>query len=118
MLSLNSRIDSVSFNIGKEMPDEMKKIYVYDTSTYFRNVYNDRWIMEELTKQMIKGVDQSSVISENLIDSPFLGPIGPNQLSSGVKTLILINKDSKHIFNASNCGDNCAKWLLKIAEKK
>ena len=22
------------------------------------------------------------------------------------------------IFNASTCGDNCAKWLLKIAENK
>lgn len=22
------------------------------------------------------------------------------------------------IFNASNCGDNCAKWILKLAEDK
>lgn len=22
------------------------------------------------------------------------------------------------IYNTSNCGDNCAKWLLKIAEEK
>ena len=22
------------------------------------------------------------------------------------------------MFNASTCGDNCAKWLLKIAEKE
>ena len=40
------------------------------------------------------------------------------KLSGGVKTLILINNDSDHIFNASACGDNCAKWLLKIGEKK
>ena len=32
------------------------------------------------------------------------------------KTLILIYKDREHIFNASTCGDNCAKWLLKMAE--
>ena len=29
---------------------------------------------------------------------------------------ILIAHDSEHIFNASACGDNCAKWLLKLAE--
>ena len=22
------------------------------------------------------------------------------------------------VFNASNCGDNCAKWLLKLAEER
>ena len=22
------------------------------------------------------------------------------------------------VFNASSCGDNCAKWILRIAEKK
>lgn len=26
--------------------------------------------------------------------------------------------DSGYIFNLSNCGDNCAKWVIKIAEKK
>lgn len=26
--------------------------------------------------------------------------------------------DTKKVFNASTCGDNCAKWLLKIAENE
>lgn len=30
----------------------------------------------------------------------------------------LINNCPDKVFNATNCGDNCAKWLLKIAEKK
>ena len=34
-------------------------------------------------------------------------------------TLILMLKDDTNkIFYASVCGDNCAKWILKIAEKK
>jgi hypothetical protein len=52
------------------------------------------------------------------IDSPVLGVIAPVSLSGGLKALILIDKVSDRIFNASNCGDNCAKWLLKIGEKK
>jgi hypothetical protein len=67
---------------------------------------------------MIKDIDKSEVIGPKVIDSPFLGSIPVERLSGGVKTLILMNKDSEHIFNASACGDNCAKWILKIAEKK
>lgn len=32
--------------------------------------------------------------------------------------MILIYKESGKVFNASKCGDNCAKWLLKMAEDK
>ena len=51
-----------------------------------------------------------------MIDSPVLGKIPPTGLSGGIKTLILVKFESDKIFNASTCGDNCAKWLLKIAE--
>ena len=67
---------------------------------------------------MIQDVDKSKVIGEHIIESPFLGAIPPTQLSGGVKTLMLLAFDeSGKIFNAA-CGDNCAKWILKIAEEK
>jgi len=49
-----------------------------------------------------------------------LGMITPLQLSGGVKTLLLIanGRMGKHGFNASTCGDNCAKWLLRRAGKR
>ncbi len=67
---------------------------------------------------MIQDVDQSIVLDSGVIDSPVLGKIPPTGLSGGVKTLILVKFDKDKIFNASTCGDNCAKWLLKIAEKE
>lgn len=67
---------------------------------------------------MILDIDKSKVISDRAIDSPVLGVIPPTSLSGGVKTLILIDHITDKIFNASNCGDNCAEWLLKIADKK
>ena len=57
-------------------------------------------------------------MSDSLIRSKIIGDISPNLLSSGVKTLILIYKHSKKIFNVSNYGDNCAKWILDIAKSK
>lgn len=92
---------------------------IYHPPTYFDNTYEDEWIMNELSVQMIKSVDLSDVISARLIDSPVLGPISVKELSGGVKTLMLMAfDDSGKVFNASACGDNCAKWILHIAEKK
>ena len=69
--------------------------------------------------EMIKDVDKSEVIGPHLIESPVLGPISVKEISGGVKTLILMAFDqSGKIFNASACGDNCAKWILKIGEEK
>ena len=62
--------------------------------------------------------DNSIVIGSRVIDSPVLGAITPQELSGGVKTLILIAHVPDKIFNASTCGANCAKWLLKMGEKK
>ena len=67
---------------------------------------------------MIQDVDHSHVISAHIINSPILGAITPRELSGGVKVLILMLKDDSFIYNISNCGDNCAKWILKIADNK
>ena len=93
---------------------------IYDTAVYFKNTYSDHWITAPLAVEMIQDVDRSKVIGSQIIESPVLGMITPLQLSGGVKTLLLIANDkaNKHVFNASTCGDNCAKWLLKIAEKR
>lgn len=93
-----------------------KEEAIYNTSVYFKNTFLDEWIMDPFSTEMIKDVDNSVVIGPHVIESPVLGPITPKELSGGVKTLILIYKDREHLFNASNCGDNCAKWLLKMAD--
>ena len=49
---------------------------------------------------------------------PVLGKLPPIGLSGGVKTLILVKFEPEKVFNVSTCGDNCAKWLLKIAERE
>lgn len=92
---------------------------IYHPPTYFDNRYEDEWIIAPLSVDMIKDIDKSEVISSHLIDSPVLGPISVKELSGGVKTLILMAFDeSGRIFNASACGDNCAKWIIKISESK
>ena len=83
------------------------------------NRYEDEWITKPLSVEMIKDIDKSVVVGSHLIQSPVLGPISTKELSGGVKTLMLMAFDSTgKIFNASVCGDNCAKWILKISREK
>lgn len=91
---------------------------IFNTSVYFKNVYEDDWITDSFAKQMILDIDKSIVLDNSVIDSPVLGKISPLGLSGGVKTLILIKNEPYRIFNASTCGDNCAKWILKIGESE
>lgn len=104
----------------------MLKIYlgemeeaIYHPPTYFDNRYEDEWLTTSQAAEMIRDIDHSEVISAHLIESPVLGPISPKELSGGVKTLLLMAFDSSEkIFNASVCGDNCAKWILKLGREK
>ena len=107
-----------------EMRDMLSVYYgdmpeaIYNPALFFKNSYSDDWITDELSKKMIRDVDKSEVIGPRIIDSPVLGGITPRELSGGVKTLICIYKRPNRVFNASACGDNCAKWLLEIGERQ
>lgn len=91
---------------------------IYNTNVYFQNQYRDDWLTKPLSKEIIQDVDKSEVVSANLIDSPVLGAISPKELSGGVKTLLLMASDkSGKVFNASTCGDNCAKWILQLGKQ-
>lgn len=95
-----------------------KENSVYNTSVFFKNRYEGKWLLDDFAKEVILDVDHSVVIDENCIESPVLGSISPLNLSGGVKALLLMKNYPGLVFNASNCGDNCAKWILKLAEEK
>jgi hypothetical protein len=92
---------------------------IYHPPTYFDNQYEDEWITNPLTIKMIKDIDKSDVVSTHFIQSPVLGPISVKEISGSAKTLILMAFDDKgKIFNASVCGDDCAKWIVKLGSDK
>ncbi len=90
---------------------------IYNTSLYFDNTYFDGWLYDEFAQKMIKAVDKAKVLSGQAVDSKVLGVIPATKISGGLKTLLLIYNQPEKIFNASTCGDNCAKWILKIADR-
>ena len=90
---------------------------IYNTSVYFDNTYYDGWLDDEFAQKMIKDVDKAVVLSNHAVESKALGVIPVTKISGGLKTLLLIYNDTQKIFNASTCGDNCAKWILRIAQR-
>ncbi len=66
---------------------------------------------------MIASVDKSTVSGSNTTETKMLGVILPEKLSSGLKTLLLMQFLPECVYNASNCGDNCVCWILSIAKK-
>lgn len=97
---------------------EMPGRVIHDVDTFFNNQYKYEWLQDDLVKEMILDVDKSEVESPECIKSPVLRQIPPTKLSGGVKALILMKylDEAEGIVNASACGDNCARWILKMSE--
>ncbi len=91
---------------------------VYSTSVFFNNTYSGEWFSDAFAQKMIASVDKGKVLGPNAIETKVLGVIPPEKLSSGLKTLLLMNFMPERVYNASNCGDNCARWILAIAKKQ
>lgn len=92
---------------------------IFNTTLYFKNTFRPEWLSSDLAKEIVLDVDKSVVESPYCIMSPIFGQIAPERLSGGVHALLLMLQDTKELMVwATNCGDNCAKWILKIAEKK
>lgn len=91
---------------------------IFNTSVYFKNMYEDEWITDPMAQKMILDIDKSKVLDGGVIDSPVMGKIPATSLSGGVKTLILMKNEPEKVFNASACGDNCAKWILELAKQQ
>lgn len=92
--------------------------YIENPDLFFNNTYEDEWLEDKRSVEMVKDIDHSDLLGPNLVVSPVLGSISVDRLSGGVKTLIQIDHDPDHVYNASACGDNCAGWLLKIGQEK
>lgn len=103
----------------------MLKIYfgdmptaIYNTEVFFKNTYEEDWLLDDFAKKVIKKIDNSDVVDAQAIKSPVLGMIPPTNLSGGAKTLLLIKNCPDKVFNASTCGDNCAKFILELAKSR
>lgn len=100
-----------------DSPDIVGRTVRYFDEAYATSTdYN--YLQDEFIGRVIKDIDNSETTNGPAIMSPVLGCIPPQMLSGGVKTLICIYLEPEEKFNATFCGNNCAKWLLEIAKDR
>lgn len=92
--------------------------YICTPSVFFNNTYKPEWILTDFTKAVVRDIDKSEVIDVDCVKSPIIGMIPITKIAGGTKTLIMMNFDDEHIYNASSCGDNCAKFIVDISNRK
>lgn len=95
---------------------EMENV-IHNVDIYFKNQMEPSWLEDDFARRVIEDVDKSKVQSAYSIESPVLGLIPPTRLSGGTKALIIMKNVPGEVVNASNCGDNCAKWILSLGEQ-
>jgi hypothetical protein len=91
---------------------------IYNVSSFFDARVKNEWLNDQFVKDMVKDVDNSDIVKDRYIESKVLGAISPRELSTGVKGLILMEYMPENEYYGTACGDNCAGWILKIAERK
>lgn len=95
-----------------EMPNELAI-----ADGWFDNQLPDEYYVTDFSKRVIKTIDKSDVINENMVESLVLGCIPMTSISRGSKGLILYRYTDK-IVNLVSLGDNCIPILLDILKKK
>ena len=103
---------------------DIDKPLIYSSRSYFNEDFEPEWMTSSLAKEIVLDIDKSVVIEPRVINGP-IGYITHKELSGGAKGLILLLNDYKpfvnpvqHIYSSTIFGDNCAKWLLKLAETR
>ena len=85
--------------------------------TWFTYCHDLSWFQDERIQEMVREIDKTEYLGGSVFNSPVLGMIPPEKLSGGVKTLIVIDKMPDKVFDATNCGENCAPMLLEIGRR-
>lgn len=80
--------------------------------------YEEDWFNDDVVKQIIKDIDNTEVVGWQMMMSPVLGPIPPERLSTGAKTLIMLHKFDDFITSGERLGDNCWNWVFKLSKDK
>lgn len=91
---------------------------VYNPSEFFRETYDPEWLQDDFARRVIRKIDEVEVLSGWAIRSDVLGVVSPWRISGGTKTLLLIKNRPDKVFNASFCGDNCARFILELARER
>ena len=86
----------------------------------FDDEYEPEWLNAELGRHIIKRIDKTEVDRGRYLVSPILGPMSPDALSCGCKSVLLaaFHPDAEEfVFDGSKMGDNCYPVLFDVVRE-
>lgn len=98
-------------NNGKEL---------FNPNRYFnRALQSDMHLVDnDFAKEVLMGVEGTKVISNFVIETKYIGTVSSEKISGGVKSILLMQRCPEVVVDATNCGDNCAEWIQKLARQQ
>lgn len=106
--------------LGGNLEDREKKYgdkYVGLTQYYFNDFYTGEWMLKDFTKKVVKAIDNCEVLGEHVVLCPIFGSKAPTTMSTGVKTLILLDNTDR-VVSGERIGDNCWKYVFELGQEK
>lgn len=86
-------------------------------NNWFMNAFPREYLETPLAREIVQGIDKSVLESRNAVLSPYLGRVGIDKLSTGVRqTLIACFTDK--VVDLVHCGDNCLTYIKKRSVDK
>ena len=79
---------------------------------------SSEWFKDPFVIDMVEQVDKVKSLGIGIFSSPVMPVVSSCNLSTGVKTLVLLYHMPQYEYIITNCGDNCAKWILEIGKRK
>lgn len=95
-----------------------RDIHVIDIDEHFMLAKKPEWFKDPFVRKVIREIDKSEVTGDDRIESPVFGDISTVNLSTGCKALIIMRMQPEFIVYATRCGDNCAPYILELAENQ
>lgn len=98
--------------------EENENKYVQDPESFFNSISASADATKGIGPEAIKVIDHCEVLDSQVVRHEKGFSLSIRDLCGGTKTLLAMQQYPNVIFNASYCGDNCAEFILKIAEKQ
>ena len=100
-----------SLNNGKE---------IFNPDLYFDRVLQvDKHLVDnDFAREVLLDVEGTKVISNYVIETKYLGIVSSEKICGGVKSILLMRNNPEVVVDATNCGDNCAKWIQKLGREQ
>lgn len=89
---------------------------VESPSSLFKLLKQPSWFEDEFVKDLLKGVDGTTVLFEEALKDRHGRGISTECISGGCKSVILMKYAPDNLYSTEFFGDNCWEYIIKLAK--